>query len=400
MIVKGDNNKFSRGLQGKAENSSIRRLSREHGYTLYVQNIPQAMQWKGLWHGSLAEVEENLVLDKNVQGNSNGNAHENSSDRNIPAQMNQDKPLNRDKDCVKEGEFVNQEKAKQARKTYKRIQGHVVDEELWELKRSLVGVMAMNCEKVIEVEVGNLISKVRVKELGFTDDSPVLPEAKSSLRMEEDKGESFSGFQFQSSVKSDRSRTQVEEEAMGAIFLGKDINNEDVLIREKGGKQLEEIDMLGSTPLKGSAVNEEALKENATVEYQGVSRVTAGMEVKHSWAEIISKNLETDGKDFVSPFEVMGHISPRPLRLDLQSSRIGSKLSPVKGKFSWAASVDAKMNADYIKRGDANTDNFALIGKVFPGAFIGRLVLAILKGVVIYHNVDKTSMFDDALTCC
>ncbi|KAK8571619.1 hypothetical protein V6N12_027699 [Hibiscus sabdariffa] len=46
MIVKGDNNKFSRGLQGKAENSSIRRLSREHGYTLYVQNIPQAMQWK------------------------------------------------------------------------------------------------------------------------------------------------------------------------------------------------------------------------------------------------------------------------------------------------------------------------------------------------------------------
>ncbi|KAK8571618.1 hypothetical protein V6N12_027698 [Hibiscus sabdariffa] len=314
--------------------------------------------------------------------------------------MNQDKPLNRDKDCVKEGEFVNQEKAKQARKTYKRIQGHVVDEELWELKRSLVGVMAMNCEKVIEVEVGNLISKVRVKELGFTDDSPVLPEAKSSLRMEEDKGESFSGFQFQSSVKSDRSRTQVEEEAMGAIFLGKDINNEDVLIREKGGKQLEEIDMLGSTPLKGSAVNEEALKENATVEYQGVSRVTAGMEVKHSWAEIISKNLETDGKDFVSPFEVMGHISPRPLRLDLQSSRIGSKLSPVKGKFSWAASVDAKMNADYIKRGDANTDNFALIGKVFPGAFIGRLVLAILKGVVIYHNVDKTSMFDDALTCC
>ncbi|KAK9018485.1 hypothetical protein V6N11_001459 [Hibiscus sabdariffa] len=73
-IVKGDNNKFSRGLQGKAENSSIRRLSREHDYTMYVENIPQAMQWKGvcgihlqdtmmlLTHtlqGSLAEVEEN-----------------------------------------------------------------------------------------------------------------------------------------------------------------------------------------------------------------------------------------------------------------------------------------------------------------------------------------------------
>ncbi|KAK9033189.1 hypothetical protein V6N11_018226 [Hibiscus sabdariffa] len=50
MIVEGDNKKFSRGLQGKAENNSIRRLSRDHGYTLYVENIPQAMQWKGLWH--------------------------------------------------------------------------------------------------------------------------------------------------------------------------------------------------------------------------------------------------------------------------------------------------------------------------------------------------------------
>ncbi|KAK8681344.1 hypothetical protein V6N13_053748 [Hibiscus sabdariffa] len=77
MIVEEDNNKFSRGLQGKAENSSIRRLSRDHGYTLYVENIPQAMQWKGFWHafarhgdvieaysayGSLAEVVGNLVL--------------------------------------------------------------------------------------------------------------------------------------------------------------------------------------------------------------------------------------------------------------------------------------------------------------------------------------------------
>ncbi|KAK8628043.1 hypothetical protein V6N13_063755 [Hibiscus sabdariffa] len=135
--------------------------------------------------------------------------------------------------------------------------------------------------------MGNLIFKVRVKEIGFSDDSPVLPEAKSLLKMEEGKGESFSGSsfeteKFQSSAKSDRSRTQVEEEAMEAIFLGKDINNEDALIREKGGKHLGEIDMLGSSPLKCSAVNKEVLKENVAVECQGVSRVTTGMEVKHS----------------------------------------------------------------------------------------------------------------------
>ncbi|KAK8617256.1 hypothetical protein V6N13_080174 [Hibiscus sabdariffa] len=469
-------------------------------FSLYVDNLPESLHWQGLWHffgqhvdvvdayianklnkrgrrfgfvtfekevdtlntsdrsgmkqeNSNGKVHENS-RDKNVQGNNNGNAHESISDRNIPVRMNHDKPLNRNKDCVKEGEFVNQEKTKQARKTYKRIQGHVVDEELWELKRSLVGVMGTvcktssiisrlqswglgeikvkrlggksfllsfsddelftmledlewsylkeifievvpwsekliqveretwleisglplhcwnqctfervaelwgsfealgensfrikNCEKVtvlitsyqienidevIEVEVGNLIFKVRVKEIGFSDDSPVLPEAKSSLKMEEGKGEIFSGSsfeneKFQSSAKSDWSRTRVEEEAVGAIFLGKDINNEDAMIREKG-----------------------------------------------------------------------------PWGLDLQSSRIGSKLSPVKGKLSWAATVDAKMNIDYIKRGGANTENienFALIeshseeeepSAVFPelnyakkkkeirdvflGAFIGRLV--------------------------
>ncbi|KAK8503649.1 hypothetical protein V6N11_030727 [Hibiscus sabdariffa] len=69
-------------------------------------------------NGNVHEISR----DKNVQGNSNGNAHENSSDKNILAQMNQDKPLNRDKDFIKEGEFVNQEMSKQARKTYKRIQ--------------------------------------------------------------------------------------------------------------------------------------------------------------------------------------------------------------------------------------------------------------------------------------
>ncbi|KAK8628044.1 hypothetical protein V6N13_063756 [Hibiscus sabdariffa] len=76
----------------------------------------------------------------------------------------------------------------------------------------------------------------------------------------------------------------------------------------------------------------------------------------------------------------MRHISSRPSGLDLQSSRIGSKLSPVKGKLSWATSVNAKMNADYIKRGDANTqniENFALIGshseEEEPSAFFPEL---------------------------
>ncbi|KAK8681316.1 hypothetical protein V6N13_053720 [Hibiscus sabdariffa] len=83
MTVEGDNNKFSRGLQGKAENSSIRRLSRDHGYTLYVENIPQAMQWKVMV----------------------GDEHKNHE------------------------------------KGAKRVVGHV-DEDLWKMKRCLVGEMS------------------------------------------------------------------------------------------------------------------------------------------------------------------------------------------------------------------------------------------------------------------
>ncbi|KAK9019582.1 hypothetical protein V6N11_054098 [Hibiscus sabdariffa] len=45
----------------------------------------------------------------------------------------------------------------------------------------------------------------------------------------------------------------------------------------------------------------------------------------------------------------MDPISPRPLNMGLQSLRNDSKLSKVKGKLSWAASIDAKVNAYYNK---------------------------------------------------
>ncbi|KAK8993157.1 hypothetical protein V6N11_033261 [Hibiscus sabdariffa] len=115
-------------------------------FSLYVDNLPESLHWQGLWHffgqhvdvvdayianklnkrgrrfgfvtfekelntsdrsgmkqeNSNGKVHENS-RDKNVQGNNNGNAHESISDRNIPVRMNHDKPLNRNKDCVKEG---------------------------------------------------------------------------------------------------------------------------------------------------------------------------------------------------------------------------------------------------------------------------------------------------------
>ncbi|KAK8693579.1 hypothetical protein V6N13_071156 [Hibiscus sabdariffa] len=128
--------------------------------------------------------------------------------------------------------------------------------------------------ETIDVEVGNLVSKVRIKELGFSDDSPVLQatRTKSPLRMHSDKEESFSGSSFeatkiQSPARSDRSWTQVEEEALEAIYLGKENITEDVMSWEDGGRHMGEADILGINPIKGSTVNEEALKEDGlTVE--------------------------------------------------------------------------------------------------------------------------------------
>ncbi|KAK9035814.1 hypothetical protein V6N11_077843 [Hibiscus sabdariffa] len=60
---------------------------------------------------------------------------------------------------------------------------------------------------------------------------------------------------------------QVEEEALEAIYLGKENITEDVMSWEDGGRHMGEADILGINPIKGSTVNEEALKEDGlTVE--------------------------------------------------------------------------------------------------------------------------------------
>ncbi|KAK9033182.1 hypothetical protein V6N11_018219 [Hibiscus sabdariffa] len=63
MTVEGDNNKFSRGLQGKAENSSIRRLSRDHGYTLKTITVMVGDEHKNHEKGAkrvVGHVDEDL----------------------------------------------------------------------------------------------------------------------------------------------------------------------------------------------------------------------------------------------------------------------------------------------------------------------------------------------------
>ncbi|KAL4341818.1 hypothetical protein GQ457_08G022360 [Hibiscus cannabinus] len=104
-------------------------------------------------------------------------------------------------------------------------------------------------------------------ELGFSDDSPQLQQTRviSSVRTNCDKVGSSSGSsseseKSQSSAKAVRSWTQVEEEAMEAILLGKDHNNDEGVWGKEDDRHLGDVDILGCSPIKVSADNDNNLK--------------------------------------------------------------------------------------------------------------------------------------------
>ncbi|KAK8514616.1 hypothetical protein V6N12_057515 [Hibiscus sabdariffa] len=258
-------------------------------------------------------------------------------------QLNKDLPKSNGKAPIEEREIVGQKKEMQVVKVLRKIQGHVIDEELWNLKRCLVGVMASMMNS--------------------------LP----CLRTDGDKEESISSSssetdKFQSPVRSNRSWTQVEEDATEAIYPGKENIKENVMMKEVGGRHMGEAEILGSSPLMRSAVIEKALKGNVfSVEDKRDSFVSSGVKGKPSWVEIVSNHTEGDGNGLVSPVEELDPSPQRSLEninyLGQQSTGSGSIRSLAKNKSSWVVSIDEKMNSSYNKISAAETGNL-----VSPGA--------------------------------
>ncbi|KAL4375969.1 hypothetical protein GQ457_02G030320 [Hibiscus cannabinus] len=524
--------------------------------TLYVDNLPKALHWQGLWHifaqhgdvvdsvnklnrggrrfgfvrferevdADRAKERLNGLLvygckifvglaryNKSSSGwggmksvKKCGEMQENISDNDFSVQKKQDIPIYKGKESVKEGVFGCHEKRNQKVFVPRKIQGHVVDEQLWELKRCLVGVMATvcktssiisrlqswglgeiqvksmggkrfllsftddelftmledlewsylkeifvevfpwtenliqmegatwlelsgmplhcwnqctfkrvaelwgsfealgenafrskNCEKVtilittnqverideiVEIEVGNLIFKVRVMELGFSDESPELQptRVKSSVRTNCDKDGSSSGSsseskKTQSPAKSDWCWTQVEEEALEAILLGKDHSNDEGMLGKEDDRHLGDVDLLGCSPIKVSADNDNILKGNSIdKEGQGVICGTAGIDGKPSCVEVVSKQLEEINDSLIKEIEGKESASPT-VKKDLASSKLlvynqNMGLKPFSSEFkpspnsSWAATVDERMNASYIKSGAADSCNLKQCG--------------------------------------
>ncbi|KAK8527651.1 hypothetical protein V6N12_054856 [Hibiscus sabdariffa] len=83
---------------------------------------------------------------------------------------------------------------------------------------------------------------------------------------------------------------------------------------EDGGRLMGEADILGNSPIKGSTVNEEALKEDGlTVEDKECTILTDGVGDKPNWAEVKPKYLACVETESVSPLEELDPNSARLL---------------------------------------------------------------------------------------
>ncbi|KAK8593247.1 hypothetical protein V6N13_043152 [Hibiscus sabdariffa] len=97
---------------------------------------------------------------------------------------------------------------------------------------------------------------------------------------------------------------------MEAIYRKKENIKEDVMMKEVGGRHMGEAEILGSSPLMRSAVNEEAQEGNVfSVENKRDSFVTYGVKGKPSWVEIVLNHTDGDGNGLDNPIE---ELDPSP----------------------------------------------------------------------------------------
>ncbi|KAK8595499.1 hypothetical protein V6N13_016866 [Hibiscus sabdariffa] len=138
--------------------------------TLFVHNLPNRLHWKGLWHvfarhgdviDALRAMERlnGLVIygNKILVALAKYSGRMQPKKRIVVGMSREDvhKDLGQRKSTIKESIFRNAEKApmegeigdpgKQRVKKFKRLLGHVEVEDLWKMKRCLVGVMATVC---------------------------------------------------------------------------------------------------------------------------------------------------------------------------------------------------------------------------------------------------------------
>ncbi|KAL4323099.1 hypothetical protein GQ457_11G031820 [Hibiscus cannabinus] len=160
----------------KEEGQNVHKRCRELGVTLFIENIPERMHWKGMWHlfARHGEVNRAFIVKKLSRGGKRfgfvsfeivcdaSRAMERLNGFNVYGYRltvkfaNQNKwrasgKQNRDQLNIGENELrqprINQTLRDRSQREVhkKKILGHVVDEDLWKLQRCLIGEMASVC---------------------------------------------------------------------------------------------------------------------------------------------------------------------------------------------------------------------------------------------------------------
>ncbi|KAK8618242.1 hypothetical protein V6N13_132242 [Hibiscus sabdariffa] len=116
--------------------------------SVFVENLPKVLHWKGLWHGFArhGDVTDTSIAKKRSKGFGFVKMRNRSDALRVIERMA----------C----HWEDGESSSENRVRWKRISGHVEEEELWKLERCLVGEMASVCS------VQNGVKFVQVGTLG------------------------------------------------------------------------------------------------------------------------------------------------------------------------------------------------------------------------------------------
>ncbi|KAK8613636.1 hypothetical protein V6N13_101393 [Hibiscus sabdariffa] len=224
-------------------------------------------------------------------------------------------------------------------------------------------------EEVIEVEIGDKVFQIGIKEIGFNDGTPypLCNKWKKVEKVNEKTGESVSESKSETEKKDkaevevDRSWSGMEEEAQEAMWAGRDFINEGNREKETSMGQINFSELMGEVPKVETANgrventadtingeekladqkggNNDYLVGSGNEEMDGISdqelNNSAGLEAGPRKNSVSQSELELSGREGTNPVDHMGYN---------EEIFQGSNKQLPEAKKKWADSLNEKLN--------------------------------------------------------
>ncbi|KAL4310802.1 hypothetical protein GQ457_01G033160 [Hibiscus cannabinus] len=200
-------------------------------------------------------------------------------------------------------------------------------------------------DEVVELEVGNFLYEIRVVEQGFRDSTSDLLLAKKPSHTQEVNVNSEDSSEAAFPVESDIN-CFAEDEALNAVFVGKDSNN----IEEHAGEDVAR--QIGESIMSGYALKEDSLK--AAVKGNKSVQESPIIEDRRNWIDIVCggvNNLEKASSRLIVEKPIEGP-DVTPLRALEDVGNMGFRFEgemAVNKQDNWAKEIDESFNASTIK---------------------------------------------------